>query len=416
MNRLIIIGNGFDLAHGLNTKYEHFIDWYWKQLAIKAATDHTNELSDCLCSIKIMDSNKSWHLLNFENSFHLSQVEGDEFRSFILKNKDYFSFKPSSFFENIQKSIEINKWVDIENEYYSLLKKYIKNPESCNYTADELNNQLAYLQDKLIEYLGSIPIDEGICNCRILDRIYSPINPKDVSVESRERLIKYVINLLPDDSYNNLCEKLCYYNIIGSIHSSDMDKLRKSYDYEGIENVLYSIQKGFCNDILLPDNIMLLSFNYTKTARLYRKKDEHFSINYIHGKLDEKKSIIFGYGDELDEEYKQLQNQNINEYLKNIKSIRYLESENYRNVLSFIESAPYQVCIMGHSCGNSDRTLLNTLFEHKNCISVKPYYYKKDDGTDNYLEIAQNISRNFTDMKLMRDRVVNKKYCETLTD
>ena len=101
--------------------------------------------------------------------------------------------------------------------------------------------------------------------------------------------------------------------------------------------------------------------------------------------------------------------------MKNIKSIKYLESDNYRSVLSFLEAQPYQVLIMGHSCGNSDRTLLNTIFEHKNCISIKPYYYKNEkDGTDNYLDIVQNISRNFTNMKLMRDRVVNKTYCEAL--
>lgn len=29
-------------------------------------------------------------------------------------------------------------------------------------------------------------------------------------------------------------------------------------------------------------------------------------------------------------------------------------------------------------------------------------------------DLVQNISRNFTDMKLMRDRVVNKTYCEPL--
>ena len=97
------------------------------------------------------------------------------------------------------------------------------------------------------------------------------------------------------------------------------------------------------------------------------------------------------------------------------KTIKYLETDNYRNALAFMDSAPYQVCIMGHSCGNSDRTLLNTLFEHKNCLSIKPYYYIKEDGTDNYLDIIQNVSRNFTDMKLMRDRVVNKTYCEPLT-
>ena len=124
--------------------------------------------------------------------------------------------------------------------------------------------------------------------------------------------------------------------------------------------------------------------------------------------------MIFGYGDELDESYKEFLRNNDNEYLKNIKSIRYLESPNYRGMLQFIESAPYQVYIMGHSCGNSDRTLLNTLFEHRNCVSIKPYYHKKEDGSDNYLDIVQNICRNFTDMKLMRDRVVNKTFCEPL--
>ncbi|MCM1311566.1 MAG: bacteriophage abortive infection AbiH family protein [Bacteroides sp.] len=124
--------------------------------------------------------------------------------------------------------------------------------------------------------------------------------------------------------------------------------------------------------------------------------------------------MIFGYGDELDEDYKRISRINDNEYLRFMKSVRYLETENYRKMLSFIESAPYQIYIMGHSCGNSDRTLLNTLFEHRNCVSIKPFYYAASNGTDNYMDIIQNISRNFTDMKLMRDRVVNKHHCKQL--
>ncbi len=124
--------------------------------------------------------------------------------------------------------------------------------------------------------------------------------------------------------------------------------------------------------------------------------------------------MIFGYGDELDDDYKEFLKREDTECLKDIKSIRYLESIHYRHMLQFIESDYYQIYIMGHSCGNSDRTLLNTLFEHKNCVSIKPYYYQKTDGTDNYMEIVQNICRNFTDMKLMRDRVVNKTFCKPL--
>jgi hypothetical protein len=44
----------------------------------------------------------------------------------------------------------------------------------------------------------------------------------------------------------------------------------------------------------------------------------------------------------------------------------------------------------------------------------KPFYYKKPDATDNYSDIIQNISRSFTDMKAMRDKVVNKKQCTEL--
>lgn len=36
MNRLIIIGNGFDLANDLKTSYEHFLIDHFKKLAIKS--------------------------------------------------------------------------------------------------------------------------------------------------------------------------------------------------------------------------------------------------------------------------------------------------------------------------------------------------------------------------------------------
>ena len=172
--------------------------------------------------------------------------------------------------------------------------------------------------------------------------------------------------------------------------------------------------KSSYKEIYLPNSILLLNFNYTRTADLYLPNEEIFKVNHIHGDLSDKCNIIFGYGDELDDNYKNILKQDNNEYLKNIKSINYLNSTNYREMLSYIESSPYQIYIMGHSCGLSDKTLLNTLFEHDNCVSIKPFYYINNEGFDNYTEIVQNISRNFTDMKLMRDRVVNKTFCETL--
>lgn len=126
-----------------------------------------------------------------------------------------------------------------------------------------------------------------------------------------------------------------------------------------------------------PTNIMLLNFNYTPTPEYYMEGRSNITINYIHGRLDNPQSVIFGYGDELDENYKRLKEQNDSECMRHVKSIRYQEHDNYRRMLEFIESDPFQVVIMGHSCGNSDRMLLNTIFEHHNCVSIKPCYYQK---------------------------------------
>jgi hypothetical protein len=140
----------------------------------------------------------------------------------------------------------------------------------------------------------------------------------------------------------------------------------------------------------------------------------NLAFNYIHGDLKHPENIIFGYGDELDKDYQAILDMNDNELLKHVKSVKYLETRNYHDMLEFLMSAPFQVFVMGHSCGNSDRTLLNTVFEHENCVSIKPFYHKWADGTDNYLDIVQNISRNFTNMRLFRDRVVNKEQCKTI--
>jgi hypothetical protein len=120
------------------------------------------------------------------------------------------------------------------------------------------------------------------------------------------------------------------------------------------------------------DNLLFLNFNYTNTESLYISEKNPHIVIHIHGELETPKNpIIFGYGDEIDDKYKLIEQENDNRYLENIKSIKYLETDNYKKLLTFINSDKYQIFIMGHSCGISDRTLLNTLFEHENCVNIK---------------------------------------------
>ncbi len=378
MNRLVIIGNGFDIAHGLKTSYMDFINWYWDK-RIDSFVGNTTKISeDCLCKLSInADADLScWNVLMFENS-GFRDIRGTRTCSgydVIKEMQDYpnvFSIDFTPFFGTILQSIETRGWVDIENDYYQLLKKCTENID-CSYSVKELNEQLAFLQDKLIEYLGTIGTNQ------YKKEFHNPMieffDPIDFSTEGKKKALE---NMGLEDT--NL-EELQY-------NFEDQKKLR-------------------------PERIMLLSFNYTATARMY--DNFNLDFNYIHGDLEHPENIIFGYGDELDRHYQDILDKNDNELLKNVKSVKYLETRRYHDMLEFLMAAPFQVLIMGHSCGNSDRTLLNTVFEHENCVSIKPFYHKWADGSDNYLELVQNISRNFTNMRLFRDRVVNKEQCKTM--
>lgn len=139
----------------------------------------------------------------------------------------------------------------------------------------------------------------------------------------------------------------------------------------------------------------------------------------IHGRLDNRNNKInFGFGDEMDDDYKFIENLNDSEYLKNFKSFKYSQNSNYKKLLDFVDSKKFQVYIMGHSCGLSDRTLLNTIFESENCRSIKVFFHEWEDQSgekkDNFTEIIQNISRHFNDKKLMRSKIVNKSLCVPL--
>ena len=56
MNRLVIIGNGFDMAHGLKTSYMDFINWYWEQRLNALLTKNSAVSKDCLCKLEIRNT------------------------------------------------------------------------------------------------------------------------------------------------------------------------------------------------------------------------------------------------------------------------------------------------------------------------------------------------------------------------
>lgn len=396
MNRLVIVGNGFDLAHGLPTGYCDFIDWYWRKVLDTNHNDgfvyfdlperlifkHDNNFNGIISQLKNIYPNSIFTDSEgcFMNVRENSNGNVSEYKTYIFKFKN-------SFFGCLNNKRSIENWVDIENEYYKLLKECLK--EKDNVKVKMLNKEFEQVKKLLEQYLHS-EISKKY-DFKSTNEIQKNLNIFNVRnrLNNEDFLLEF-----PENSQELLEKWISKYNI------DNRSWAKQNY---GVKN-------------------LFLNFNYTPTIDNYiflmntaqRDSFGESDIIQIHGKLNDKSyPINFGFGDEMDDEYKAIEKKDDNEYLRNIKSFQYLQNSNYKRMLNFIDSEPFQVYIMGHSCGLSDRILLNKIFEHTNCRSIKVFYYKNGDW-DNYTDIVQNISRHFNKKEMMREKIVNKTLCEPL--
>lgn len=152
MNRLIIIGNGFDIAHGLNTRYSDFINWYWDCWWKKLMKSMCPREEDDFCRFVLKNNHNFsnfWELWNYFANQFSENTHGKDVVKAIKNDNDLSAYcrfeSKSELFEAICKTYETNKWVDIENIFYDLLCKkasFIKSPEKINTDLDLIKNEL----------------------------------------------------------------------------------------------------------------------------------------------------------------------------------------------------------------------------------------------------------------------------------
>lgn len=422
MNRIIVIGNGFDKAHGMKTGYRDFIDSYWTNVSDYVFNKYKRTIAKQFGVINNIDLYED-EFIGFQpidrkqyKAMPKTPAGSDPYSQLQKFITDYIYRQPvqlvfkNQFFEHISSLCSLSNWVDIENEYYRQLKRLLKedNAQSRNEKVRRLNQDFDAVKKLLEHYLTETMQNTEVTPYASIQMAFdSPVAPNEVANGKHEMFVESIIkNIIRLDKKDVTTEdKELDPNYL---FCRTPDEEHRYYVMKYMHDSFF--RKTHCT----PDETLILNFNYTTIAEnLYaRKKDE---IIHIHGELgSDRNPIIFGYGDELDDDYKEIEKLQDNDFLENIKSIRYPETGNYRRLLGFIESAPYQAFVMGHSCGNSDRTLLNTLFEHPNCMSVKVFYHLREDGTDDYSSLVRNLSRNFNDKAAMRDTVVNKKQCSPL--
>lgn len=341
MNRVVLVGNGFDLAHQLPTRYGDFVVDYLKKV-LQAGK---------VLNGKPLITRKSGYSYSEEELEFNSVREFNEWIKHDFQRELELGYS-NSFFKEIILNHQIANWVDFEGVYFSLLTQIAKNAtdlggmdRSTLMDLVKLNQDFEYLKIAFEKYLSDV---QDKCHVSgTLHEFTSPfINPE-----------------------------------IG-------DSL---------------------------DKVLIINFNHTDIIGRYQsqlsilKRDPNIALINIHGSIKDKENpIIFGYGDEVDTRYKMIEELNENLFFEHIKSFHYFKTTNYREILLFMESGPFHIHIVGHSCGLSDRVLLKQLFESEGCSHIRIFH--KDDI--DYRNKTMEISRHFNDKMLFRRRVLpySEKY------
>lgn len=342
MNRLIIIGNGFDLAHGLKTGYEDFLIDYFKQLALEtskiAKINSKNPLVDCF--VRSGTTAEQIHeIFKENNTIHSLLNKGDIFFSRTDENWDMaINHYPNTISYRIKNAffnglLENRNWTDIEYYYFAKLLEIFKGDGNPGV----VNGPFEILSLEVFDYL-----------------------------KTQNSYSKSVVN----------------------------DKFQTFID---------SLFKGFGSTEKF--EMLFVNFNYTGLLNNYINFDhqEEHNFIHIHGVLSDPESIIFGYGDDSHKKYSELEDTLNDDYLKHIKSHRYNSDATYDTLTGFLEKGKFEVFVVGHSLGVSDRVLLKTIFEHEDCEQIRLYHR----GKDSHFKKRIALSRHFTDKIKLRERIVS---------
>ncbi|MEP5611500.1 MAG: AbiH family protein [Cyclobacteriaceae bacterium] len=298
INRVILIGNGFDISHGLKTKYEHFMHFLLSDLISEARKVSPQNYSDQLLIDRLVLTEKN-------SKFRLNKGSvRDLFGQF--QNKEIFTeFRPTQFIQALRADLSKNNWADFEVVYYRHL-------------CDLLD--LGGAESLMLQFNKSVE-------------------------EVRKRLTEYfekkVVNRITDelviDEYNDI------------FHHDERE-----------------IAETF-----------VVNFNYTSTFKLLYDPYESFEVVNIHGQCGDGNNVFLGYGDREDDNFDRLLDLNNPDIVKNLKSLHYKRSPESQEdeIDQFLDDVAFEVDVIGHSCGQSDRDVLRKVFDHQNCQAINIYHF-----------------------------------------
>lgn len=359
---ILIIGNGFDLYHGLPTRYTDFLEFARCWATFKKEYKNNEDASMLQFKIRLSDQGK------------LITDSVSDFAKHSGYNDDALQI--------LDQHICSNSWIEYFNDAKSLKEGWIDFEE-------EMYRALASVEYFYEEYRPRREANNPVCgdlSCLTMQNTIQTFgkyadgyNDKLISgvISEREKSMEYLKN-----------QK---YILLASM-KKDMDWLiqcLKIYLSEFVSRIKidkYSEQVkaiGICN---------VLNFNYTYTYQSVYDQRLGGCNHAIHGELKED-NLVLGIADDLFP--------NTNDYMYFTKYFQRLQKRTgffYNEWLKYnrnaLEDVPIEVHIMGHSLGKTDEAILMQVFDSRTVGKIYIYYHDQWAYENQIINLKNMLGRH----------------------
>lgn len=351
---ILVIGNGFDIAHGIPSSYKNFLDFviaYKKVYKYYASlnTIEKNNFSNGITRISSIYKDTSFIM----NEMTLSNSHASEFGEMINHNCwiEYFLGRTSQLERK-------HNWVDIEEEISRVIKTLTqlhKTNKGINFSAEEMHK----------------------IDCVLNSEVHGRTDGFDREDEVLLTFMNRLMEEQPGQQITNQ-ERREYWQKFTSILSADFSKLVRSLElYLDYFIDFTKLSKSDIFDGIKFDH--LVTFNYTNTYRVLY--NSIISGDFIHGRAQacrdkEESDVVLGIEEFLDEDQKNKDVEFI-AYRKYYQRIIKHCDFSYRKVLENSNNA-ISTWFFGHSLASSDKDILTHLLPSSDLASQNSSHSKSN--------------------------------------
>lgn len=363
---ILIIGNGFDLAHQLPTKYTDFLNFM-------KFINRIENFNGTFEKFKIDNDKYKFSELNVDIQKYISGVIEDHSKKDVnvtdIWNDRKSADDKSDRVKHVERMIELsskNIWFEWFQEQLNIHPNWVDFESEISKVVQGVENLIPLIPLK-IEMISRMPSYQRLINKIIFAGRASDKNITLAEIETiKEKMLTDLNNLI-----------ICF-----EIYLED---LVKNIDISQLSLDIYNLNID-----------KILSFNYTNTyQKLY---DPNVECAHIHGKADinndtKSNNMVLGIDDYLKGEEK-FTNTNFIEFKKYYQRLIKGTNCDYKKWIDEINQTKrftkHNVYIFGHSLASTDRDVLLDFIENEKTI-ITIYYNNSNQYSDQICNLVHLI-------------------------